>query len=297
MMISIIIPIRNQRGSLLCVLESIKYINYNKNDMEVIVVDDGSEENIESCYKEYENCFNLKYIKNSTNLGRGAARNIGAKEASGKYLLFNDGDRMLSTELINEHLEILEKEDVVCIGRGIDIYLKKIPDDHKAFVNDFLSNKESIFRKNLFCYYYQEVVMKLYEEGQTSYSDRRWISLMSGNFSIRKDLYFEVGGFDENFKKWGIENMEFGYILERHNVGFRYHEKALNYHLYHKGNRNVEDLEEAIRYFYDKYQDETIMDYYLFLQGKLSLGELTGIAKINDVMYKNTLIGSRYISK
>lgn len=298
MKISVIIPIYNQRDSLLCVLESIKHINNNKSEFEIIVVDDGSEEDIEYCCKEYEHQFNLRYIKNITNMGRSAARNIGAKAANGEYLLFNDGDRMLSPEMINEHLKILECErDVVCIGRGIDVYLKKLPYDYKAFVDDFLNNEDSATRKRLFCYYYQEIVSKLYNQGQTSFSNCRWISLMSGNFSISKKLFFEVGGFDENFKKWGIENMEFGYILEKNNVGFRYEEGALNYHLYHIGNRNVTDLEEAINYFYEKYHDKKIMDYYSFLQGIISLGELTEIERINDVIYKNTLIGSRYVWK
>src|SRR5690606_19178199 len=65
-------------------------------NFEVIVVDDGSEDNTVDVVKQYSD-ERVKYfrIKNSE---RGAARNFGANQAQGEYLNFLDSDDFLYEE-------------------------------------------------------------------------------------------------------------------------------------------------------------------------------------------------------
>jgi glycosyltransferase involved in cell wall biosynthesis len=100
-MISIIIPIYNQAAHLNNCLASIKnqtYTNY-----EIIVVNDGSTDEIISVMKKYDKIFgiNLFYYEQK-NQGANSARNYGAKLARGEYLIFCDADIIMKPEMLKE---------------------------------------------------------------------------------------------------------------------------------------------------------------------------------------------------
>jgi len=102
-MISIIIPVYNQADKLSKCLDSV--LEQTHKDYEVIVVNDGSTDDILERIKNYESRFkNFKFI-NQENLGSNPARNRGAREAKGEYLLFCDAD----IEMLPDMLEIMLK--------------------------------------------------------------------------------------------------------------------------------------------------------------------------------------------
>lgn len=65
-------------------------------------------------------------------------------------------------------------------------------------------------------------------------SDSRiaWMACL-GNLSIRKSFAKEVGGFDEDFKEWGSEDVEFSYRLYRGGATFIIDEKLKRFHQEH----------------------------------------------------------------
>lgn len=78
-----------------------------KDNVEVIIVDDGSTDNTELVCKkfidEYPN--NFKYVKNEKNKGPGASRNIGLEYATGEYVNFLDSDDNLSKNTMKDVLD------------------------------------------------------------------------------------------------------------------------------------------------------------------------------------------------
>lgn len=87
--ISIIIPTYN-RGDL--ILKSINSIlNQTYNDIEILIIDDGSTDQTENIINSLGNN-KIKYIKTTGNKGACFARNIGIKKATGKYISFQDSD-------------------------------------------------------------------------------------------------------------------------------------------------------------------------------------------------------------
>ncbi|MFH1662065.1 MAG: glycosyltransferase family A protein, partial [Candidatus Falkowbacteria bacterium] len=98
-MISIIIPIYNQADKLPKCLDSILAQTYK--DFEIIVVDDGSTDNLEPIIKKY------KYIFQE-NQGASSARNRGVKEAKGDFLLFCDADIVMKPDMLNEMMNALK---------------------------------------------------------------------------------------------------------------------------------------------------------------------------------------------
>lgn len=89
-LLSIIIPHYNSKDSVVKLIDTIP----SKEEIEVIVVDDNSSEDLSLLYKYVDQSDkNITLIKNTTgNKGAGAARNCGLNVATGEWLLFADSD-------------------------------------------------------------------------------------------------------------------------------------------------------------------------------------------------------------
>lgn len=100
--VSIIIPTYNLENCIEKTLESI--INQSSYNFEIILVDDGStDKTIEKAFEIMSNHPKLSYkIISKENGGVSSARNRGLLEASGKYILFLDGDDLISKNLVQE---------------------------------------------------------------------------------------------------------------------------------------------------------------------------------------------------
>ena len=86
--VSVIVPIYNSEKYLKRCIDSL--INQTLDDMEFILINDGSTDNSHSIIKSY-NDKRIKYFKR-TNHGIGATRNFGIDKASGEFIGFLDSD-------------------------------------------------------------------------------------------------------------------------------------------------------------------------------------------------------------
>ena len=119
---SIIIPVYNVQDYLKKCLDSV--INQSYKNFEIIIINDGSEDDSESVIKSYKDK-RIKYFYQK-NSGLSATRNNGVLKASGEYLLFVDSDDYIEEKL----LEVLNKEldkdyDLIRFGISYD-YLNDI---------------------------------------------------------------------------------------------------------------------------------------------------------------------------
>jgi glycosyltransferase involved in cell wall biosynthesis len=109
-MISIIIPVYNRPKKLADCLQSILAQTYRQ--FEVIIVNDGSTENIGEVAVDFKNKFKAENIAcqiiNQENKGAPAARNRGFNEAKGDYVLFCDADAKLNKNYLEEMLNALQ---------------------------------------------------------------------------------------------------------------------------------------------------------------------------------------------
>lgn len=101
--ISIIIPVYNQAKLIGQCLQSIFRQTFI--DFEVIIVDDGSKDDLTTALAPYKNKIKLICQENK---GAPAARNRGFQESVGKYVLFCDADCELKPTMLKQMFNILE---------------------------------------------------------------------------------------------------------------------------------------------------------------------------------------------
>lgn len=158
-------------------------INQSFHAFEIIVVDDN---NPNSKYradterileKFLENTNNLTYVKHKKNLNGSVARNTGVSYAKGKYLSFLDNDDFYLEDKLLKCVDICERNKSNYVG---------------AF-------SYCEFRRNRKIVGYQKNIKSgrfLVETLACSFP------FSSGsNLFIRKEIYNELNGFDENFKR------------------------------------------------------------------------------------------------
>jgi glycosyltransferase involved in cell wall biosynthesis len=103
LLVSVIIPCYNQAGYLGEAIQSAQ--NQTHRQIEIIVVDDGSTEDVFSISSQYPE---IKYIR-VERVGLAAARNIGAGFSQGDFLVFLDADDLLYPEAVSIQLGYFSK--------------------------------------------------------------------------------------------------------------------------------------------------------------------------------------------
>ena len=111
--VSIIICTYNRAPLLKRVLRSLTKQSLPLNQFEVIVVDDGSQdETAHVCEVMVGEMPNLRYVSTGTNLGLAKARNVGFKAARGDYILFTDDDCIADRRWVERMREALVLNEI-----------------------------------------------------------------------------------------------------------------------------------------------------------------------------------------
>lgn len=115
-LVSIIIPFYNEEAFLERCLLSVKLQTYQ--NLEVILINDGSNDKSLLIAEKFEPEFNICKIKSISNIGHAGARNVGLNETSGKFLTFLDADDELEVSAIEKLIsKIIEEESDLAICR------------------------------------------------------------------------------------------------------------------------------------------------------------------------------------
>lgn len=103
--VSIIVPVWNAYKFVSICLDSL--IGQTYKDIEIIAVDDGSDDQSVELLKKYKDKYPFfKYVSYQPNQGVSHARNVGMKRAKGEYIFFIDSDDFID----NNTIEILVKK-------------------------------------------------------------------------------------------------------------------------------------------------------------------------------------------
>tara|TARA_B100000575_G_C23011522_1_gene582676 strand:+ start:8 stop:1039 length:1032 start_codon:yes stop_codon:yes gene_type:complete len=144
--LSVVIPVYNEVNFLQKLFEQIK-IYFNKENIEIIFIDDGSTDGSQKLLKELKRNQNYKFIykliRLETNSGKGKAIQTGIKYSEGEYILLQDADLELDIKDANEMFEMIRNnKDIKCIfgSRYLSGKLKK----NNYFFNNLVGKINSL---------------------------------------------------------------------------------------------------------------------------------------------------------
>ncbi len=123
MKLSIIIPVYNEKATILEVLERVIKEPIPGVEKEIIVVDDGSTDGTIEKFKSFK-LKDIKLVFHDKNQGKGAAVITGIKNSTGDYIIIQDADLEYHPKLIKNLIApILEQKTKVVYGTRI----KRLP--------------------------------------------------------------------------------------------------------------------------------------------------------------------------
>ena len=164
--VSVIIPTYNEETYLQLCLISLQKMNYPKNKLEIIVVDNGSTDKTSEIARKYNT--NLILFPEGRTIS--SVRNIGAKKAQGSVLAFLDADCIVTPDWLYHAVNLLNDSIGVVGSRPV------APEEDATWVQ-------------------KARTAVLVKESNVITS---WLS--SANFIILKQLFEKVGGFDEKLE-------------------------------------------------------------------------------------------------
>jgi GT2 family glycosyltransferase len=125
-LVSIVIPTHNRKEKLTRLINSILQSNYPQDKLEIIVVDDAS---TDGTYEEVRAKFHgkVKIIRNERETLLAASRNIGIKNANGKYIFLIDDDNVIDKNCIKELVKTMIGDPRIGIVGPI-MYYYEFPD-------------------------------------------------------------------------------------------------------------------------------------------------------------------------
>lgn len=118
-LVSVIIPAYNCAGEIHRAIQSV--LDQNMEDVEIIVVNDRSPDNMDEAMAPYLTDSRVVYVTNGQNMGAAQSRNRGVSMARGKYVAFLDADDEWAEGKLKRQLAILEQEGCVlcCTARAL----------------------------------------------------------------------------------------------------------------------------------------------------------------------------------
>ena len=281
MQLSVIILNYNVRYFLeLCVLSVQKAIQ--NLDAEIIVVDNNSSD--DSCAMMKERFPNVKLIENKTNFGFPKGNNIGVDQAKGEYICILNPDTVVAEDTFEKILNTknwqLNTGIIGCklidgTGNFLPESKRGVPTPWVAFTKIFGLYKIS----NVFGKYYAQHLA----ENQSGKVD-----ILVGAFMVMKrSLYLEVGGFDENCFMYS-DDIDLSYMVKKSGRENYYFAETSVIH--YKGESTVRDekymkrFQEAMNFFYNKHFKKS-----LFFSGFMKIGAFV-FSKIKKSQQKNRSI-------
>jgi glycosyltransferase involved in cell wall biosynthesis len=209
--LSVVIPTHNKQDLLVRTLSALARQTLPGVEWEVIVVNDGSTDGTERVLAESElaKTHRLQVVRPAQNVGRAAARNLGLRHAAGRWILFLDDDILAPPQLLATHLSVLEANPGCGTIGHVTTAAELIDSPHFHYIDS-------------------RGVAKI----KTGVVPARYF--VTQNAAVPRQPLLEIGGFDESFAAYGMEDMEVAFRLEdRHGIVFLPIRSPVPTHVHH----------------------------------------------------------------
>jgi GT2 family glycosyltransferase len=234
-------------------------------ESEIIVVDNHSSD--DSCEMIKSRFPNVKLIENNCNLGFPKGNNIGVAQAKGDYICILNPDTVVAEDTFEEILAFAEKQkNLGIVGcKLIDGSGNFLPESKRGIPTPFVALTK-IF--GLYKLFPNSKFFNRYYAQHLSENETGKVDILVGAFMIMKrELYNEIGGFDENCFMYS-DDIDLSFMaLKSGKNNFYFHETSV---IHYKGESTVKDglymkrFREAMQFFYKKhYKISPLFDFFM----------------------------------
>jgi len=213
------------------VLSGIAELNYDYDKIDVVIVDNNSSDNTakhaEKTLMSKDRTSKVNVIKLNRNVGLPKGYNVGAttsKSKIPKYFLFINDDVILTQEVINRLVSVMERDKTIGAASPLIIH----PD----------GRHEVGFEAGLTGYVRPLQPRKPYKELIDVFA------IAGCSLIVKSQLFFEIGGFDPHFF-WGYDDVDLCWRI--HSKGFRT-VVVTTVHVHHYGSATL-GKENPVKYY------------------------------------------------
>jgi GT2 family glycosyltransferase len=210
--ITVVIPTYNRRTLLREAVDSLRRQTHPADRYEIIIVSDGATDGTDDDYAVSLRAPETRLVRQEKrDFGLARARNLGTRLARGPLVLFFDDDMVAHEQLVEKHVAAHFRlgDDVAVRGRVKPS--AQLPDTP-------------------FCRIVLGDVCRIYEAEVESARFIDFDTALSWQTSFKRERLIQLGGYDETFRCYGWEDIEFSYRVTQHGLRFFYEPQAVSFH-------------------------------------------------------------------
>ncbi|MBQ0908159.1 glycosyltransferase family 2 protein [Flavobacterium sp. F-328] len=239
-------------------------------DAEIIVVDNNSSDDSVSMMKE--RFPTVKLIQNTENLGFPKGNNVGVAVAQGDYVCILNPDTVVAEDTFVKVLAFAERQ-INCgiVGvKLIDGAGNFLPESKRGVPTPWVAFTKIVGLYSIFPHYkWSKQLFGKYYAQHLNENESGPVSILVGAFMVlKRDLYTELKGFDENCFMYS-DDIDLSYrALLAGKSNFYFHETTV---IHYKGESTIKDasymkrFQEAMTFFYQKHFKVSFL-FHFFMQ-------------------------------
>jgi len=164
---------------------------------EVIIADDGSSHATTACCESFKERLPIRHVWLPDHGFRAArTRNVALLSATSEHVIMIDGDCLLPPQFVSHHRRMIENGYLVSGGRWL-----MGPDQTSQLLSHELDPE---------CLQFPEWKFQSWPLGPLrDVQSRNWSMVRTCNLGVMVEDVYRVGGFDERFTAWGLEDSDF----------------------------------------------------------------------------------------
>jgi len=249
---SLLITFYNNLPEIDLILKRVMLLDF---DIEIIIADDGSKIKSNEIFTKYrKNGLKIKHIWQPDRSFRASKiRNLGVLCSNYDYLIFIDADCIPDKSFVTVHTKLAKKGFFlsgtrVLLSKKLKAYFFNNPDFKINFLNCF------------FFYFFGHTNKLLYKLPfnmclTSPLSKKNWKKVQTCNLSVYKIDFINIGGFDESYIGWGLEDSDL--IVRLINSGVfkkKIIRGAVVFHLWHEiySRKNLPSNKDRLKYAIQK---------------------------------------------
>ncbi len=231
--VAVVVPVYNRVDLLARTLAGLTVQTYPRDLVEVVVADDGSDEDVAAVVDRFTDRLTVTLIRRDHDgYGAGQARNLGVAHTDAPVVVFVDADCIPDPDLVGRHARWHHLADnLVVIGARHHLDTSTVDPD--AITSGRVEPRRVVFGSDELPAGSRSADFRAVLHRRTAdlrHGDEAFRSLVSSNFSVRRDRFRRVGGFSEDFHRWGGEDTELGWRLFCAGLFFVPDDRAVIYH-------------------------------------------------------------------